>query len=83
MVGRHETMETNFNRKTTKAIGTLGVNSLHLDFFEKANSDNVIDVLEQLRDGEKKIFAILDNARAHKSQKIKDCVEQARGDVVL
>ena len=76
-------MGTNFNRKATKAIGALGVNSLHLDFFETVNSDAVIEVLDKLRAGGKKIFVILDNASPHKSKKIKDYVGQTRGDVVL
>ena len=82
-IGGCETVKTNFNTSTTKAIGALGENGLVLDFYKKANSSSVIDLLEQVRQKHGKIFVICDNARAHKSEEIKEYLDKTNGDVVL
>ena len=82
-IGGCETVKTNFNTSTTKAIGALGENGLVLDFYEKADSNSVIDLLEQVRQKHNKIFVICDNASAHKSKEIKEYLDKTNGNVVL
>ena len=48
-IGGHETVQTNFSKATTKALGALMEDELVLNFRDDANSDSVMELLEKLR----------------------------------
>ena len=82
-IGRHETVQTGFSKATTKALGTLMEDELVLNFCDNANSKNVMELLEKLRQKYDGVFLICDNASAHKSKKIQEYLGKTRGEVVL
>ena len=82
-VGGTETARVNFSKKTLKMIGAVGAGSCHLHFCERAGSDDLVVLLETLRRHYGRVFAILDNARAHKPKRIREYLEAADGAVVL
>ena len=65
------------------AIGAIGENFCRLHFCDRANSDNVIFLLESLRNKYGKIFVICDNAKAHKSRDIRNYLKRTGGKVIL
>ena len=80
-IGGHETVQTNFNKATTKALGALMEDELVLNFCDNANSDHIIELLEKLRQKYGRVFLICDNASAHKSEKIQKYLGETRGEV--
>ena len=82
-IGGHETVQTNFSKATTKALGALMEDELVLNFRDHASSKNVMELLEKLRQKYGRVFLICDNARAHKSKKIQEYLGKTRGEVVL
>ena len=82
-IGCKDTVDVNFSRKTLKVIGALCDGKFHYQFQDSANSDNLILMLERLRELYGKVFVILDNARAHKSKKVQEYLNRTNGDVVL
>ena len=83
--GGRETVKVNFSKKRSiKIVGALGIGGrYHLIFRDKADSDSVIELLEQIRKQYGRVFVILDNAGAHKSAAIKTYLQETKGDVVL
>ena len=82
-IGGHETVQTNFSKATTKALGALMEDELVLNFCDNANSDHIIELLEKLRQKYGRVFLICDNTSAHKSEKIQKYLGETRGDVAL
>ena len=81
--GGRETGGVNFSTKTTKIMGALGAGTLDVQFHEKADAPAVIALLEYVRRKRGRIFVILDNASAHRSQAMADYVRSTGGEVVL
>lgn len=81
--GGRETVKVSFSKKTKTAIGAIGENICYLHFCDGANSDNVIILLEALRKRFGKILVICDNAKAHKSKRIREYLNETRGNVLL
>ncbi|MDE0091302.1 MAG: transposase, partial [Thaumarchaeota archaeon] len=81
-VGGTEAVRVNFSKKTMKMIGAVGADSCRLHFCERAGSDDLVALLETLRRRHGRVFVILDNARAHKSERIREYLEEADGTVV-
>ena len=63
-------------------IGAVGADSRRLHFCERAGSDDLVALLETLRRHRGRVFVILDNAGARKSERIRECPEGAEGAVV-
>ncbi len=82
-VGGTETVRVNFSKKTMKMIGAVGADSRRLHFCERAGSDDLVVLLETLRRHHGRVFVILDNAGARKSERIREYPEGAKGAVVL
>ena len=81
--GERDTVGVNFATKTTRIMGALGDKTLDIQFHEKANAPAVISLLEYVRRKRGKIFAILDNASAHRSKAVDEYVRKMDGRVVL
>ena len=81
--GAKDVIGTNYSKQTLKVIGALGVDVLHIRFQDRAESDNAIAMLEELRQKYGRVLVVCDNAKAHKSQRMNDYLNSVNGDVVL
>ena len=80
--GGRDTVKINYSKQSIKIIGALGKDTLDLQFHENLATENVIKLLDEIREKYGKVFVIMDNVSAHKSMKMNEYVEGTGGSVV-
>lgn len=64
-------------------IGALGVRSFYCKFTEKVNQEEVIEFLKELKRKRGKFILLIDNAKWHKSRKVKHFADKHKLKLVF
>ena len=77
--GKPRKLSTNSGRQRLNLHGAINVETLEITLIESAaiNRDSTVQLLDQEYCGSKEIIVILDNAKYHYSQEVKDVIEKS------
>ncbi len=82
-VGGGNTVSTTFSIKSSRMFGALSSDRIHVKDVEYTNSETFKDFLTDMRQTYGKFVMILDNASYHRTDTVKDFVNDTKGDIRL
>ena len=81
--GGHDTVTTNYSRKSTHIFGALGDGTLHVEFHDDLKAKSYTDLVDSVQQKYGKVGIIADSARAITGKTMRDHIAATNGNVEM